>query len=194
MNGDRVGLIGKNGSGKTTILRVMSGVYEPTAGVANINGHISSLININLGIDLELSGYENLKTRAAILGIKESQFQDYVQYVEELTSLQDYLYLPMRAYSSGMQMRLSFAAATFLKPDILIMDEWLSTGDLVFSKFANKRLNEIISKSNTLVITSHNLELLSKLCTRIVWLDAGKIIADGDPLPVIKNYQKSSNI
>lgn len=178
---DRVGLVGHNGSGKTTLLRVLSGIYDPTHGSINIKHNVTSLIDLNLGIDPEATGRENIKIRSAILGLNRKEIEDIMEPIIEFTDLGNFIDLPYRIYSSGMQLRLAFAVATTIKPNILVMDEWLSAGDADFQEKANKRLKSIINKSKALILASHSPDLITNNCNRVIALDHGQIVFDGNP-------------
>jgi lipopolysaccharide transport system ATP-binding protein len=186
--GERVGLVGHNGSGKTTLLRVLSGIYSPTSGTALIDGECVSLINISLGIDPEATGRENIRLRAVMMGLTRSELRDRLEEITEFSGLGDFLEMPFRTYSSGMQLRLAFATSTSIRPEILIMDEWLSTGDEDFKERASKRLQEIVSSTKILVLASHSKELLVQNCNRLVWLEHGRIRLDGPAQEVANQY------
>lgn len=186
--GDRLGLIGHNGSGKTTLLRVMSGVYYPSGGRISINGKCTSLINISLGIDPEATGRENIGIRGALLGFSKKQMAEKQNEIEEFSELGSFLEMPVRTYSTGMQLRLAFSISTVIQPEILIMDEWLAAGDESFQNKANERLRSLVDQTKILIIASHSKELLVKNCTRIVWLEHGKIKMDGDSETVANAY------
>ncbi len=186
--GERVGLIGHNGSGKTTLLRVLSGIYTPTQGSAIIDGHCVSLINISLGIDPDATGRENIRLRSAIMGMDPREITDKFDKIAEFSGLGDFLDMPFRTYSSGMQLRLAFATSTSVRPEILIMDEWLSTGDEDFKERANQRMRELVDSTKILVLASHSPDLLKKNCSRVVWLEHGRIKMDGDPHDVLSSY------
>jgi len=185
---DRIGLIGHNGSGKTTLLRVLSGIYTPTQGRAIIQGKCVSLININLGIDPEATGRENIRLRSAMMGIAPKELAQNIEKIEEFSGLGDFLDVPFRTYSSGMQMRLAFATSTAIRPEILIMDEWLSTGDEDFKERANQRMKELVDSTHILVLASHSKPLLEKNCNRIIWMEHGKIKMDGSPKEILPAY------
>ncbi len=187
-DGDRVGLIGHNGSGKTTLLRVLSGIYTPTHGSAVINGHCVSLININLGIDPDATGRENIRLRSAMMGMHHEEIAQKFDQIAEFSGLGEFLDVPFRTYSSGMQLRLAFATSTAIRPEILIMDEWLSTGDEDFKERANARMRELVDSTKILVLASHSRELMTKNCNRIVWLEHGRIKMDGSPDEVLSSY------
>ncbi len=185
---ERVGLLGHNGAGKSTLLRVLGKVYQPSSGYAEIIGEVGSLIDISLGIDPEATGIENIYLRAALLGIPKIEVDKSLSELIEFTQLGSFIEMPVRTYSTGMHMRLAFAVSTMISPDILLMDEWLSVGDLAFQKKAEERLNKLIDRSNVLVIASHSRQLIEKCCTRAIWLEHGKIRIDDTPALVCKEY------
>ncbi|MCB4918493.1 ABC transporter ATP-binding protein [Brucella intermedia] len=187
-DGDRVGLIGHNGSGKTTMLRVFSGIYTPTHGEAVVNGDCVSLININLGIDPDATGRENIRLRSAIMGMDPKETAAKLDEIADFSGLGDFLDMPFRTYSSGMQLRLAFATSTAIRPEILIMDEWLSTGDEDFKERANKRMQELVDSTKILILASHSRELLEKNCNRIIWLEHGQVKMDGGVAEVLPVY------
>ncbi len=180
-DGDRVGLIGNNGAGKTTLLRVLRGVYYPVGGTLRVQGRVGSLIDIAIGIDAEATGRENLTLRGAIMGMSRAEIQEKADEIIEFTELGDFIDVPVRTYSAGMQLRLAFAISTAVTPEILLMDEWLSVGDEHFSKKASRRLNELVGKTRILVIASHSIDLLRTTCNRLIWLETGRIRMDGNP-------------
>lgn len=189
-HGERVGLIGHNGCGKTSLLRLLSNIYYPTSGAVSISGETTSLIDINLGIDSEASGIKNLYMRAAILGIKKSNLDSVVNETVEFSGLGEFINLPFRTYSSGMQVRLAFSIATAITPEILIMDEWLTAGDHNFRAKSHKRLLNLINNTNILILASHDHDLISKVCNRVIWLEKGSVKMDGKPKDVIEEYLK----
>jgi lipopolysaccharide transport system ATP-binding protein len=187
-SGERIGVIGGNGSGKSTFLRLCSKIYEPSTGTININGNISSLINVNIGIDPESTGRENIKLRLVMLGYNNNQINELINSIIEFTELNQFIDLPFYTYSTGMQMRLAFATSTFIKPEILIMDEWLATGDKDFQEKAEKKLNSIIEDSKILILASHSKDLILKTCTRVIWLENGLINQEGNSEKILENY------
>lgn len=188
-HGERVGLVGHNGAGKSTILRAIAGVYEPQAGAIETTGRIGSLLDVTLGMDMEATGYENIAIRALLLGLSRAETAELVSEVEQVTELGDFLSVPVRTYSSGMLLRLAFSISTAVVPDILLMDEWLSVGDAQFVEKTQARLRSLIDRSRALVIASHSLDLLCDVCTRVLWLEHGRIRADGRPVDVIEEYR-----
>jgi lipopolysaccharide transport system ATP-binding protein len=187
-DGDRVGLVGHNGAGKSTLLRVLSGVYRPSSGVANISGEIGSLIDISLGIDGEATGRENIYLRGALLGLSRTQIDEKIEAIIEFSELGDFIDIPLRTYSTGMNLRLAFAVSTIVRPEILIMDEWLSVGDENFRHKAEKRMKDLVQSTNILVLASHSRDLLMHTCTRVLWLEHGQLRMDGSPAEVLPAY------
>lgn len=157
-------------------------------GQANIQGKIGSLIDISLGIDGEATGIENIFLRAALLGIPKIEVERSLSEIIEFTQLGSFIEMPVRTYSTGMHMRLAFAVSTMISPDILLMDEWLSVGDQEFQLKAEQRLNKLIERSNVLVIASHSKTLIERCCTRVIWLEHGRIKLDGKPSEVCREY------
>ena len=171
--GDRLGVIGHNGAGKSTLLRVISGVYEPTGGYVKVSGKITSLIDLNLGMDSEATGIENIYLRGALLGLKRRWLSSKIKDIVDFAGLGDFINMPLRTYSTGMQMRLAFAIATMQQPEVLVMDEWLTVGDADFQEKAQHRLQDIVKKSSILVIATHSLHLVEQVCNRTIKLERG---------------------
>lgn len=174
--GDRIGLIGHNGSGKSTLLRLLAGIYEPTSGFLKVNGHVTSMLSITLGMDMEATGIENIYMRGHIMGIRPRQMKNLIEDIAEFSGLGDYIYLPIRTYSSGMTMRLAFAICTSVDADIILMDEWLSAGDAEFAEKSEARLNKIVGNARIVVLASHNHTMLNQRCNKILRLEHGKIL------------------
>ena len=188
-NGDRLAVIGANGAGKTTLLRVMAGIYEPVAGAVDIRGHISPLLDIGVGLDMDLSGYDNIRVRGALLGQSPREVENHLPEIAEFTELGEYLNMPMRTYSSGMILRLTFAVATCFEPEILLMDEWISAGDAHFMERAQRRIETFVGKASVLVLASHNLEICRRWCKTAIWMAGGRIRASGPVEDIIRTYQ-----
>jgi ABC-type polysaccharide/polyol phosphate transport system ATPase subunit len=174
-HGDRVGLVGHNGAGKSTLLRVLAKIYEPVQGRFYYEGRISPLLNVMLGINHESTGYENIMVRGLLLGLTRKEIRAKLRQISDFTELGDYLFAPVRTYSAGMQLRLAFAVATCIKPDILLMDEMIEVGDTNFIKKAQLRLNEFIDQSSILVLASHSNETIRRLCNKVVLLEKGQV-------------------
>lgn len=173
--GDRVGLVGQNGSGKTTLLRVLSGIYEPQGGALEVRGRSATLLDLGLGIDPEATGYDNIMFRGILAGLHPKAIRARVKEIADFTELGDYLEMPVRTYSSGMQVRLAFAVATSVEADILLMDEWLSVGDAEFSKKATDRLEALVDRTPILVLASHDRKLIERTCNKIFRLEHGRL-------------------
>ncbi len=173
--GDRVGLIGHNGSGKTTLLRAMAGVYFPTKGLLNVEGSISSLLDIFLGMDMDATGRENIVTRGLIMGFTFESIIERVDEIATFSGLGEFIDLPMRTYSSGMAMRLAFAASTSFDANIVLMDEWLSVGDENFSRSSERRIKKLIDRAEIVVFASHDHKLLKNICNKTIVMNGGKI-------------------
>ena len=175
--GDRVGLIGHNGSGKSTLLQVLAGIYEPSEGELTVNGKITSMLGITLGMDGEVTGLENIYLRGRMMGLDLRQINDLVESIAEFAGIGDYLHLPMRTYSSGMAMRLAFAIATSVQADIILMDEWLSVGDADFILKAKERLTNLVNNARLVVIASHDHSMIKDQCDTIISMEHGKIVS-----------------
>lgn len=186
--GERVGLVGHNGAGKSTLLRALSNVYAPTAGRAIIDGEIGSLVDIGLGIDGEATGRENIFIRGALLGLRRKEIERQFDEIVEFSELGEFINMPVRTYSSGMHLRLAFAVATIIRPEILLMDEWLSVGDAAFNEKAERRLNDLVQSSRILVIASHSRELIERTCNRAMWFEHGHLKMDADAQTVCTAY------
>lgn len=186
--GERVGLIGHNGAGKSTLLRTLGKVYAPTAGRVDIEGEIGSLVDISLGIDPEATGRENIFIRGALLGLQRKEIADHFEEIVDFSDLGEFIDMPVRTYSSGMHLRLAFAVATIIRPEILLMDEWLSVGDAAFNTKAEQRLDSLVQSSRILVIASHSRDLIERICNRVLWFEHGKLKMDSTPSIVCQQY------
>jgi ABC-2 type transport system ATP-binding protein/lipopolysaccharide transport system ATP-binding protein len=189
-DGDRLGLIGRNGAGKSTLLRVLSGVYEPPIGRAVIDGTVSSLTDMTMGMDPEATGYENILLRSVFLGVSVKRARASIADIEEFTELGNFLTLPMRTYSSGMMVRLAFAISTAVTPEILIMDEIVGAGDAAFFAKAETRLNRLIGSTHILVLASHDDEMLRRLCNKAALMDEGRLRMIGPVEEVLAAYRR----
>ena len=183
--GDRIGLVGHNGAGKTTLLRVLGGVYEPSQGVVRIDGRISPMFDLALGINLDASGYENIRLRALLLGLDRDYLNRHIDEIAETTGLGAYLHMPVRTYSTGMLLRLTFAIATSVTPDILLMDEWINTGDEEFIAESHKRLSSLVDRSKILVLATHEHDIMRDVCNRIIVLEHGNVLHEGTPAEIL---------
>ena len=187
-NAERIGLIGHNGSGKSTLLRALSGVYTPQRGSIRIKGETTSLIDISLGINPEFTGRENILIRGSLLGLTRQQINDRTDEIIAFTELGEFIDMPLRTYSSGMQLRLAFAVSTTVTSEILLMDEWLAVGDENFKHKAEERMQHLANRSSILVIASHSKAQILKVCNRVIWLEHGEIKMDGKPEEVCSAY------
>jgi ABC-type polysaccharide/polyol phosphate transport system ATPase subunit len=189
--GDRVALIGSNGAGKTTLLRVMAGIYEPVIGVVESRGRVSPMFDIALGIDGEISGYDNIRLRGLILGLPAHEIEERMADIVEFTELGDYLDIPVRTYSSGMMTRLTFAVATCFAPEILLMDEWIVAGDAGFLAKAQHRIESFIEKAGILVLASHSSDICRRWCNKAVWMERGEVKLEGEIESVLDRYNSA---
>lgn len=188
MPGDRLALIGHNGAGKSTLLRVFSGSYEPSSGSAEIRGTVSSLIDMMMGMDPELTGADNIILRGVFVGMSLKQARLAIPEIADFSELGPYLHLPMRTYSSGMLMRLAFAISTTRFPDILLFDEMISFGDAAFSNKARSRVEAMLGKASILALASHDLGALKTYCNRAIMLQQGMIVSEGKVEEVWDRY------
>lgn len=171
--GDRLGLIGHNGSGKTTLLRALAGAYEPDEGTIEVNGRVAALLDLSLGVDPSATGYENIRLRGRIAGLSSREIDARMDEIAEFTGLGPFLAMPVKTYSSGMQGRLAFAAATAVEADVLLMDEWIAVGDAEFKQLAHKRLLNLVERAGILVLASHEASLLRLYCNKVMRMDGG---------------------
>lgn len=190
-NGDRVGLVGHNGAGKTTLLRVLGRIYEPNAGQVRIQGSIVPLFDISLGMDPESNGFENIVLRGMFLGLRRAEIRARMDEIAEFTELGDFLNLPIRTYSAGMQMRLAFAVSTSAAPDILLLDEGIATGDAAFMDKARERLRRFTERVSIIVLSSHSDELVREMCTSAILMSHGRILCAGPVDEVLARYHAS---
>ena len=191
-SGERVGLIGRNGAGKTTLLKLLAGIYPASSGELHIEGDISTLLDLAVGMDLERTGRENILARLYILGVPRRQAQSMVQAIEDFAELGSFIEQPVRTYSSGMFVRLAFSIAISTQPEILLLDEFLAAGDALFFEKAEAAMDKLATSGNIFVVASHSMPLVEAKCNRAIWLDGGKIMADGSPSEVVRAYLEFS--
>jgi ABC-type polysaccharide/polyol phosphate transport system ATPase subunit len=189
--GDRLGIIGHNGAGKSTLLRLLAGIYPPTAGRMEVEGKISSLFDIALGFETEANGWENIAYRCYLQGETPRSVRAKRNAIAEFSELGDFLNMPVRYYSAGMMVRLAFSIATAIDPEILLVDEVLSVGDMAFQNKAAARMKEMMAKAHLMVLVSHDLGAVARLCNRIVWMDHGRPLQVGPADEVIAAYKES---
>ncbi len=187
-HGDQLGILGHNGAGKSTLLRVLTGIYQPSQGLITIEGRVSSLFTTSPGLSWDDTGYENIVTCGLLLGMTRDEIERKLPEIEAFTELSDYLALPVRTYSSGMLVRLCFAIATAIDPEILLLDEGLGAGDARFATRAANRVKAMIERSSIMVLASHSDELIRQMCKRAILLDRGRVVADGPTEEVLAIY------
>lgn len=185
-DGDRLGIFGHNGAGKTTLLRVLAGIYPPTTGTLRIEGRITGLFSLGLGLNKEATGFENITLKALMYGLKKAEIQELIPKVAEFSELGDYLNMPMKTYSSGMTMRLLFSIASALRPEILLLDEWVSSGDRSFKQKVDDRLQSMLETTPIVIIASHNEDRLQGWANRVVTLKKGQVVANVDTSDIEK--------
>lgn len=188
--GEVVGLIGSNGAGKSTLLKVVSGVMKPTKGKVKVKGVISPMIELGAGFDGNLTARENIYLNGAILGYSKEFLDDKFDEIVEFSELKDFLDVPVKNFSSGMTAKLAFSIATIVNPEILIVDEILSVGDIKFQEKSKKKMMEMIKGGTTVLYVSHSLESIKDLCTKVVWLEHGKVVKMGDTNKICDDYYK----
>jgi len=186
--GERVGIVGANGAGKSTLLRMLARIYPPTSGSIRIRGTIAPLIEMGAGFNPELSGMDNIILNGAMLGFRKKQMLAKADGIFRFTGLREFADLPLKYYSSGMYMRLAFAIATEVDPDILLIDESLGSGDAAFVAKAKRRVVELLDRSNLVIVVSHDAQALKDMCTRGIWMVKGRVMADGPIAEVIHAY------
>lgn len=188
--GEILGLIGLNGAGKSTLLKILAGVLTPTTGKVMVKGKIAPLIEVGAGFDPELTARENIFLNGAILGHSEAYMKEHFQEIIEFAELQQFVDVPVKNFSSGMYARLGFSIATMVQQDILIVDEVLSVGDYRFQEKCEQRIRKMLEKGVTIIMVSHDNDLIQKLCTKVVWLDYGKVKAIGDTQKICSEYEE----
>ena len=189
--GERIGVIGHNGAGKSTLLKLLAGIYPPTQGKRIVEGRISSLFDLALGFETDASGWENIAYRGYLQGETPRSVRAKMQPIAEFSELGDFLNMPVRYYSAGMLVRLAFSIATAIEPEILLVDEVLSVGDMAFQDKARQRMREMMGKAELIVVVSHDLTAIAKLCDNGIWMDHGQIRKIGPIAEVIAAYTQS---
>ncbi|MFV8382347.1 ABC transporter ATP-binding protein [Corynebacterium hindlerae] len=187
--GDRVGLVGHNGAGKSTLLRLLSGIYEPTRGSAHIRGRVAPVFDLGVGMDPEISGYENIIIRGLFLGQTRKQMKAKMDEIAEFSELGEYLAMPLRTYSTGMRIRLALGVVTSIEPEILLLDEGIGAVDAAFMAKARSRLQELVERSGILVFASHSNDFLAQLCDTALWVDHGTIRQAGTVPEIVEAYE-----
>lgn len=190
--GESIALVGPNGCGKSTVLRLIAGIYEPTSGTVSTFGRVAAVIELGAGFSSELTGEENIELYGAIMGLSRANLDRHRDDIIEFSGIGDFIKMPVKYYSSGMVARLAFSVAVNLQPDILLLDEVLAVGDQSFQEKCLKRLKDFHSKGGTLLVVSHDLNLVSQLCSRAVWMDRGRIRMSGNISSVLQSYQSNT--
>ena len=190
--GEAVGIVGANGSGKSTLLLALAGILQPSEGVVETSGHISTLLSLNAGFDSELTGRENIALAGALMGIDEQVMEEITPGVIKFANIGAFIDAPMKTYSSGMRARVGFAIATSVDPDILLLDEVLQTGDNKFKQKSRRRIAEVLRTAKVVVMVTHDMSWITAFCTRAVLVDKGKIVADGDPEEIADMHEKDA--
>jgi len=187
--GETLGIIGRNGCGKSTLLKIIAGVLKPTSGIVRVTGSVAPLIELGAGFHPDLTGRENIVLNGLLLGLTRKQIREHEQSIIEFSELGDFINSPVKQYSSGMYMRLAFSIAIQVDPDVLLVDEILSVGDAEFRAKCDESIANIQRRNKTIVLVSHELESVTRMCTRVLLMEAGQIVADGPAEQVIKEYQ-----
>jgi len=185
-----VGIIGRNGSGKSTILKIIAGVYRPTAGIVKVSGKVAALIELGAGFHLDLTGRENMVLNGLLLGLSRREIRALEKEILNFAELGDFIDSPIKQYSSGMFMRLGFAIATEVDPDILLIDEILAVGDAAFQQKCSGRIDEFRKRGKTIIFVSHDMSAVRRLCQRVFLIQDGVLLADGPPDQVIARYEE----
>jgi lipopolysaccharide transport system ATP-binding protein len=189
--GEVLGMIGRNGAGKTTLLKILSRITEPTEGMVTLRGRVGSLLEVGTGFHPELTGRENIFLNGAILGMRQAEIRQKFDPIVEFSEIDRFLDTPVKRYSSGMYIRLAFAVAAHLEPEVLLVDEVLAVGDAAFQAKCLGRMNDIAEEGRTVIFVSHNMGAVTRLCTRACWIDGGRIVTDGPPVDVVAAYLAS---
>ena len=188
--GEVVGIIGRNGAGKSTMLKIISGILTPTEGKVTLNGKVVPMLELGSGFDFELTGRENIFLNGSILGYSEEFLKEKYDEIVEFSELGDFIETPIRNYSSGMMMRLAFSIATIVQPEILIVDEILAVGDEAFQRKSKRKMLELMGGGTTVLFVSHSIEQIREMCNRVIWLEKGKVKMQGETKLVCDEYQR----
>lgn len=181
-DGERIGLIGRNGSGKSSLLKAISGLLTPSEGKLEVEGSVTAILRLGAGLNYERSARQNVPSLAKLLGIPRIQLPEYTKDLEEFTELGQFFDMPVRTYSAGMMVRFMFGAVTFKPQEILVVDEVITAGDAHFMEKAKTRATRLFKESKILILASHSADVLFELCDRLIWIDSGKVVGDGDPV------------
>lgn len=190
--GEVFGIIGPNGCGKSTLLRVIAGILKPDSGCVVVNGHVSPLLGLGSGFNIELDGIDNIYLNGLLLGFKKADLDKKMESIVSFAELGEFISQPMKTYSSGMKARLGFAIAAHLEPDILLIDEVLGVGDINFQKKSSAKIKEIIKGNSTVILVSHNQVVLKELSNEVMWMNKGTAVMIGEPEVVLAEYTKAN--
>lgn len=190
-DGDRLAVIGHNGAGKSSLLKLISGIYPPTSGKTTVDGRISSMFELATGFEMESSGWDNIYLRGLMLGETPESIKSKMLEIAEFSELGEFLNMPVKYYSSGMFIRLAFSISTAIQPDILLLDEVVAAGDAAFLQKANQRMREMVDISKIMVLVTHGMDSAVAMCNRCIWMERGKILMDGVPKEVTEAYLKN---
>ena len=192
--GKTLGLIGKNGAGKSTTLKLISGILKPTSGSIITRGNIVPMLELGAGFDLELTGRENIYLNGAILGYSKEYLESKYDEIVEFAEIGEFVDMPIRNYSSGMMARLAFSIASVVQPEILIVDEILAVGDVAFQEKSYNRMKELMSGGATVLFVSHDIDKIEEMCDKVIWLEQGKVVAEGSAKQICNKYRKAQGI
>lgn len=190
--GERVGILGFNGAGKSTLLRIIAGIYEPTEGSITLNGKLAPLLELSAGFDKNYTGKNNIFLNGAFLSMDENFIKEKYDEIVEFSELGEFINYPVKNYSKGMKSKLGFSIATTVKPDILIIDEILSVGDIKFKKKSSEKLKQMMKDGTTVLFVSHSLKDIKEICDKCIWIENGKVVMEGETKEVIEAYVESS--
>ena len=193
-HGTILGVVGHNGAGKSTLLRAISGIMPPTTGEVEVHGEINALLSLQSGFNKDLTGRENVTLSGLAAGMTRAEIDQQMDAIVAFAELEEFIDMPVDAYSSGMGQRLAFAAAVHTKPDILLVDEALSAGDARFKIKAQRRMEELMNQARTLVVVSHSINTVREMCNQVLWIDHGRMMAFGDTDEVINRYMEFMNV
>jgi ABC-type polysaccharide/polyol phosphate transport system ATPase subunit len=191
-HGESLGIIGPNGAGKSTLLQVLAGIITPSEGAVEVDGHVSSLLTLGVGFDSELSGTDNIRLAGAFMGLDHKLVEEKLPAIVSYADLGDFIDAPIKTYSSGMRARLGFAIATSVEPDILILDEVLSTGDAAFRTKSKQRVGELVQEAKAIVLVTHDMAWVTEYCNRAMLIEKGRIVSEGTPDDVVAEHQERS--
>lgn len=193
-DGERIAIIGHNGAGKSSFLKMLAGIYPPTSGCLRVDGKISSMFELATGFEMESSGWDNIYLRGLMLGESPESIRSKMEEIGEFSELGDFLNMPVKYYSSGMFLRLAFSVSTTIEPDILLLDEIVAAGDASFIEKATKRLHQMVDTAKIMIYVTHSMPQAIDMCNRCLWLERGKLMMDGDVKEVTQAYMESMKI